>query len=234
MTDFILTKRANNAAEQGADNDPVKELGKRITRRHFLQSTIALATLPLSAPTSLYAAAVQLIERPCLGIYQAISDSRFAGSLAFGRHCERLGVRHEVTDGDVSRLWYETLQPKWREAPAVLVGMTTARTLLCLEQLARDHGMRVAVRIEHIPTTRLQLEHRASVPEGAKGRAVEMLSGRREWAQGAAQVVLECAALNKTAVYPSPGLHLPGTSHGNHQEALVSWLFAPVRQGRSA
>jgi hypothetical protein len=50
------------------------------------------------------------------------------------------------TDGDVTRLWFETLDPRWRRPGFVLGGFTGPDVLFVLETLAHDRGRRVVSR----------------------------------------------------------------------------------------
>jgi hypothetical protein len=43
-------------------------------------------------------------------------------------------------------LWYDNLDLRWKEAPMLLSGVTTAKALFVLETLASDHGMVVVHR----------------------------------------------------------------------------------------
>lgn len=49
-------------------------------------------------------------------------------------------------DGDVTQLWYQTLDPIWRQPGFVLGGVTGSDALFVLEVLARDRGRRVTQR----------------------------------------------------------------------------------------
>lgn len=49
-------------------------------------------------------------------------------------------------DGDVTALWYETLDPIWRKPGFVLGGVTGKDVLFVLETLAPDRGRRVISR----------------------------------------------------------------------------------------
>jgi hypothetical protein len=47
-------------------------------------------------------------------------------------------------DRDITALWSHDLRPQWVMGGGAIAGMTTACTLFCLEQLAKDHRMREA------------------------------------------------------------------------------------------
>lgn len=50
--------------------------------------------------------------------------------------------------GDITRFWRDDLSRVWRESPQALAGVTGASVLFCLEQMARDHQLRVQWRQE--------------------------------------------------------------------------------------
>jgi hypothetical protein len=75
-------------------------------------------------------------------------------------------------DGDITALWLYGLRShrshrSQRSAggSGAIAGMVTARTLFCLEQLARDHWMRVVVRAEHAISQGHEAAHRLTASE---------------------------------------------------------------------
>lgn len=231
MAETVLPCRTEQLTAEAADSDTTKAPVSGMTRRRFLQSTVTMAAMPLFASGSAYAAVTRLGQPATAKIYSVVSDSRFGSSVAFGRQFERIGIRHEMTDGDITRLWYECLAPMWSKEPIMLVGMTTPRTLLCLEQLAGDYAMRVATRVEHIPSDWLGVEHQLHVPEELKSKAMQMLRERENWSASAAQLVLECADKEPLKACNEISVRLPVRAHAYENEVLVSWLIAPVRRG---
>jgi hypothetical protein len=78
-----------------------------------------------------------------------IFDSRFAASRAFGAAAAGAGRTTLAIRGDVTALWFDDLHLRWTTPGGATAGMTTWSSLFCLEQLAKDHWMRVIVRAEH-------------------------------------------------------------------------------------
>jgi len=76
----------------------------------------------------------------------AVFDARFDASRAFAAGARRRGWPVHAIEGDVTALWLDELRPRWATGDATVVGMTTERSLLCLEQLAWDQWMRVVTR----------------------------------------------------------------------------------------
>jgi hypothetical protein len=86
-------------------------------------------------------------------------DGRFTASRTFGAEMARRGGAVRAIDGDVTVLWRDELAPRWARGEGVIAGMTTARTLLCLEQLAWDHRLRVTTRVLHTPDADRRTRH---------------------------------------------------------------------------
>jgi hypothetical protein len=84
-----------------------------------------------------------------LSIHKVIFDDRFSAARAFGASAERKGMRTAAIRGDITALWLNDLKSHWRSGGAVIAGMTTPRTLLCLEQLAHDTWRRVLERVAY-------------------------------------------------------------------------------------
>jgi hypothetical protein len=78
------------------------------------------------------------------GVDALVLDSRLAGA-----ELARLSapVTHTI-DGDVTALWYHTLDALWRQPGFVLGGITGSDALFVLERLAVDRGRRVVSRKE--------------------------------------------------------------------------------------
>jgi|HubBroStandDraft_1064217.scaffolds.fasta_scaffold00249_38 hypothetical protein len=109
-------------------------------RRKFCILSAAVAA-GLAAETALPSAAIPL--------YKVIFDSRFAASRAFAMAAVSAGRATAGIRGDVTALWVDDLRLRWARDGGAIAGMTTLRSLFCLEQLAKDHWMRVIVRAEH-------------------------------------------------------------------------------------
>lgn len=77
------------------------------------------------------------------GIDAFVVDSRFAVAPS-----DVSAAKVHTIDGDVTKLWFDTLDPRWRQPGFVLGGITGADALFVLEVLARDRGRRVISRKE--------------------------------------------------------------------------------------
>lgn len=104
---------------------------------------------------------------PGVQLYKFIYDRRYSDARAFGVAAEpgysRAGT--VAIDGDVTALWSRDLRGQWLAGGGAIAGMITARTLFCLEQLAKDHWMRVLVRADHALAEGHEIAHQLIAPE---------------------------------------------------------------------
>jgi hypothetical protein len=107
-------------------------------------------------------------------------DSRFASSRAFGAAAKSAGWETTALQGDVTGVWRHHLRPHWAGGRAI-AGMTTASSLFCLEQLAKDHWMRVVVRVEHRGSPPGTLAHRVTAAQPMLSRTCDALMNARDW-----------------------------------------------------
>lgn len=92
-----------------------------------------------------------------------IADPRQPQSLNFSRALQSRGARYQQLRGDTGALWYSALRPALASEPRAMTGLSDTLTLFCLEELARDLGMRVRWRVEH-QFTNGGIIHQASDP----------------------------------------------------------------------
>lgn len=112
-----------------------------MNRRQFVLAGMAsFGAVPILASVSNHVASTR--GGAALDPYAILYDTRFADSRAFGAEVARNGGPARAIDGDITRLWFEELAPRWQRGEGTVAGMTTGRTLLCLERLAWDHGLR--------------------------------------------------------------------------------------------
>ena len=121
-------------------------------RRKFCLSSAAAAMSGAAAALAGAPAPGQMIPAipapaPNLPLYKFIYDRRYPAARAFGAAAN--GLRTVAIDGDITALWSRDLRAQWSVGAGAIAGMTTARSLFCLEQLAKDHWMRVVIRAEH-------------------------------------------------------------------------------------
>src|SRR5438045_1963620 len=102
-------------------------------RREFLQMSLVASALPSLAVPSFG----RQRQEP-LQAWGVVAETTSPLGTAFRSEATALGLPvHEIRD-DITDLWYHELSLRWKEAPAVLAGVTLSTSLFCLETLARD------------------------------------------------------------------------------------------------
>jgi hypothetical protein len=182
--------------------------------------------LQASAAVSAFAAtgvagAALAAEPTSLQLQAVIYDSRFDEARAFAAAAARLGRPVRAINGDVTRLWFEELQPAWAKAPAPIGGLTSVDALFCLERLAWDHGMRTVLRGEHAPTVRGETRHQVYGGAAPELIASELELAGGQWPQRLAEMLARRPVGSRR---PDAASTLGGSS------GLVSWVIAPVRR----
>lgn len=82
--------------------------------------------------------------RPPQGVDALLLDNRFAPA----ELPEVTKARVLRFSGDVTRVWYDEIDQRWRRPGFVLAGITGSHTLFLLEMMAAQHGRRVIARSE--------------------------------------------------------------------------------------
>jgi hypothetical protein len=141
-------------------------------RRKFCLSSIATAISGAAAALACLSAAGQGAALPAASrlsvrLYKFVYDRRYSAALAFGAAAEHAKAIAGVVaiDGDITELWSQDLRLQWSAGSGAIAGMATARSLFCLEQLAKDYWMRVAIRVEHTTSQGREIAHRLTASE---------------------------------------------------------------------
>jgi len=144
-----------------------------MNRRKFCSSSVAASISSVAAglgrlPAAARAATLPAASSRSAGLYKFIYDRRYSAALSFGAAAAQARAIAGVADigGDITELWSQDLRYQWSAGCGAIAGMTTARALFCLEELAKDHWMRVAIRVEHLIPEGQEIAHRvtASAP----------------------------------------------------------------------
>ena len=108
------------------------------SRRTFLKVGMgACAAGAMSLPTS-----ARGIAAP--PYYKVVFDERFDEARAFAAVAAERGIPTAAIRGDITSLFFNDLDLRWKQGPVLLAGYTTPASLFCLDLLARDRGMRVS------------------------------------------------------------------------------------------
>ncbi len=191
-----------------------------MNRREFVAaSTAVAAALACRAPS----ADATGPSAACVDVACVLFDRRFEASRAFGAAADRLGRHVLGIDGDVTSLWMEHLEPLWRETSGAVAGMTTAASLLCLEQLAANHWLRVIARVEHRPEGDHAVSHRI----GAAPQWQRRLRAGLQHRAGPQHFVSALLAPDRSGAAPSE-VRMSGSANPawGDMPPLISWYMA--------
>ncbi len=92
----------------------------------------------------------------------AIFDSSHPESLAFANSIQLTDSSPKDIQSDLGQFWYGQLRDQLLANPSPLIGLTTRLDLFCLEELARDVGMKVSLRVDHLIDKNGLVEHRVN------------------------------------------------------------------------
>jgi hypothetical protein len=195
-----------------------------MNRRKFCLSSVAAAMSAAAFTQTAPAAAAA--STPTARLYRFIYDRRYAVSRDFGlaaRHA-RSTAQIVAIDGNITALWSRDLRQQWGAGGGAIAGMTTARTLFCLELLAKDHRLRVVARAEHAPSGGGVIAHRLAASEPMIAR-MSLALADAEWARKMPAVLstwrLADGGPRVTRVVGPAGL-----CRGVHDDELVSFVIA--------
>ncbi len=203
-----------------------------MNRRKFCLSSIATAISGGAAGLLSVPAAGQTAARPPaasapgIRLYKFVYDRRYAAGRAFGSAAERAGSSVGIADidGDVTTLWSRELKPLWTAGAAAIAGMTTARTLFCLEQLAKDQWMRVLIRAEHLSAGH-DIAHRLTASEPMIVRMSPALA-KQDWPSRMPALLATCQRADTAALATRMLRSSCGQGRALTDEALVSFVIA--------
>jgi hypothetical protein len=177
--------------------------------------TGALANVPVPSRNASPARTHSALER-------VVFDPRFAESQAFAIELESAGAVTSAIRGDVAELWYKDLRVLLSKKRAPVAGLTDRPALFCLEELARDVGMRVIFRVDHITEQNGHTQH-AAVGLASLVAVARMLPSEPGFGRATA-VLLSQFDVNEprdTSAQKRTGPFSPA-----NKTALVSWLIA--------
>jgi hypothetical protein len=121
------------------------------TRREFLRHGTLLPALATIGPAALTGDASGLHDerddlggrnRPDLVLYDGTSKE----GLAFGAAAARRGTATLRVAPALGTAWVNEIEPRLKQAPLLMAGLTDGPSLFCLELLCRDYGMGLVYR----------------------------------------------------------------------------------------
>jgi hypothetical protein len=186
-------------------------------------SAVAQSYLPPQLQPVMPAASISTVR-----LHQFIFDRRYPAGRAFGAAAKSADSSAAIApiDGDITALWLYGLRSQWSTGGGgAIAGMTTPRTLFCLEQLARDHWMRVVIRAEHAISKGHETVHRVT--------ATGAMIARMRWAlsDGAWPLKMPAVLAAYKVTNDEPRMtHEIGSARGRWpamtDDALVSFVIA--------
>ena len=193
-------------------------------RRDFLY--LGLTALALPVVPGVWAAPAEAAvpeASAALPLYKVIFDQRFAESRAYADEMRAAGHFVHGIRGDITDVWFNDLDLRWRKGPAAIAGLTGPGAIFCLERLAWDRRMRVLFRADHRSLPDGRIEHALSGPEHLVNRfSVPPVQGD-EWPVRMAQWT------NRFPTGPSrraeETIIRPSLNEGKNPEHLVSWVI---------
>lgn len=160
-------------------------------------------------------------------LHKILFDSRFASSRAFGAAAVRGGRTAVALQGDVTAVWLRDLKPHWAGGGGAIAGMTTAASLFCLEQMAKDQWLRAVVRIDHRRSAEGRCAHRVTGSESMVKRICATLAGPHPgpWPDAALGALSACGrAKNQPRVSRTVDVRECGEFAAADGD-LVSWVI---------
>jgi hypothetical protein len=206
-------------------------------RREFLQTGLAASALPLSINGLLSSDAAANALPALVPLRKAIFDGRYAEGRLFAGEVGRLGVPLQPLDvGDVTPV-FEELDLLWRKHPVGVAGLTQYGPMFVLEQLARERGMRVVLRVEHRARPGGTLAHEVSADPETAALADRLSERGLEWPAMMAVLAARCrtgGACRSTHTVVTPGAAPVLTAAGAPSPESVIHYYAQssVQTGR--
>jgi len=203
-------------------------------RREFLHLGVAALSLPIAARAGVSPEIFGAGDRGSGDragtepIYKAYFDERFPACAAFAEEAKRRALATQAIRGDITDIWFSDLYYRWKHGPVAIAGMTAPGAIFCLELLARDAGMRVALRVDHGRLPDGRMEHEFAGPEEIFARAAESESRAAGWPERMAETVAQFPVeRGRAATLRFSGADVASGSAPDH---LVTWVIAAARR----
>jgi hypothetical protein len=132
-------------------------------RREFLQTGAAVSAIAANGMIARSAEAVG--GSPLFTLARAVYDDRYAEGRRFATVAGAHGVpTRALDDGDITRFWYDELEPLLRRETVAIAGFTQFGPMFVVERLAADHGKRSVLCVEHYSAADGTLAHSFAGP----------------------------------------------------------------------
>jgi hypothetical protein len=195
-------------------------------RREFLQTGAVVSAVGVGALVPRDARALGVAARPPVALYAAIVDNRYALSAGFAAALGGRGVPvRALDDGDITRFWYDELEPLWRTRRVAVAGLTQFGPMFVVAQLAAERGLRTVLRVEHRVEGNEVLAHVVTAPADVLAWLEDAAASGHDWPVLMALAACRCQA----AVLPqrTATMQLPGGRPDLSADAAARALVEP-------
>ena len=144
-------------------------------------------------------------------------DSQYLESQNFAAAINNKGIQATDIKDNLSSVWYQQLRQQLSQNRAPVLGMTSRLELFCLEELARDVGMQVSLRVDHL------IDKSGSVEHLINGLPFNGLNNESGF--GTAMAELVDLPLPKQMI-ESSAQKLTGPFTPKNKTALVTWIIS--------
>ncbi len=188
------------------------------TRREFLQGVIAFPVF--SQP---WTGAVREQPHQFFNVILDWTLGREAEAFRAAVAGRGIGVRSVAND--LGFVWMNEIEPRWRDSPAAMAGLTGGSSLFCLELLVRGYGMRLLYRAEHTVGRSGSIRHTITGPAELVEWEDRLAAAGPRWPAVAAAMAFGCP----TRLKPKPNIELLDLAgrRGVEERVLYSWVIAP-------
>lgn len=116
--------------------------------RRALLKTGAITSVAALGPQMFVASSIASPAGSQRHVERFVFDTRFADAIAAGRSAAARGIPTSGVNGDMTSLWYNDLNLRWKERAMTLAGVTAEDALFVLATLAPEYRMRVVQQVE--------------------------------------------------------------------------------------
>jgi hypothetical protein len=149
-------------------------------RREFLQTGAAVSAIAANGVISDADGTARDARSSMLG--RAIYDDRYLEGRRFAEVIAEHGIPTRALDGgDITRFWRDELDPLWKRGAVAVAGFTQFGPMFVVEQLARERGMQLALRVEHLSDADGTLRHLFSGPRETLALAADFQALDSDW-----------------------------------------------------
>lgn len=187
------------------------------TRRTILKSAAVLSATPLAAKSVFAEGGLPI------SLDAVVIDSRHIEARSFGASAGHWGAPLREIEGDITDLWFNELDARWKANPAAIAGLTERPALFLLERLAWDHDLRVVFEAEHETDGQGAIAHRV-LRTGDSSLEGKLAAAGTAWAGVLADSLISGSRTTTRDFSPSGAAM---AARIDEATKLYSWIIAP-------